>query len=93
MSAFNVANIIPLIFAGLIINKGTIFCHVGTKKQFIRLLFYIVLGNQKWHGAAPTFRIIAIILINTVIFINERVLKIIEQPRDPQPCLNVQEIM
>ena len=41
------ANIIPLIFAGLIINKGTIFCHVGTKKQFIRLLFYIVLGNQK----------------------------------------------
>lgn len=48
---------------------GKIFCQVLKIKQFIQLNPFIVLGNQKWKGAAPNF-------INNLIFIK----KIIDIP-------------
>lgn len=41
---------------------GKIFCQVLKIRQFIQLSPFIVLGNQKWNGAAPNF-------INNLIFI------------------------
>lgn len=41
---------------------GKIFCQVLRIKQFIQFNPFIVLGNQKWKGAAPNF-------INSLIFI------------------------
>lgn len=34
---------------------GAIFCHVDKIKQFIQFNPFIILGNQKWNGAAPIF--------------------------------------
>jgi hypothetical protein len=35
--------------------KGPNFCHVQRIRQFIQFIDDIVDGNQKWHGAAPSF--------------------------------------
>lgn len=35
--------------------KGAIFCQVIKMKQFIQDNPSIILGNQKWKGAAPVF--------------------------------------
>lgn len=48
---------------------GKIFCQVLKIKQFIQFSPFIVLGNQKWKGAAPNFikRLIFIIKIIIVL--------------------------
>lgn len=35
--------------------RGPNFCHVQRIRQFIQFIDDIVDGNQKWHGAAPSF--------------------------------------
>lgn len=42
-----------------IIIKGPSFCHVDRIRQFIHEIEDITDGNQKWHGAIPSFRMIA----------------------------------
>lgn len=37
--------------------RGASFCHVASSKQFSHEIDDMTWGNQKWHGAAPSFRV------------------------------------
>lgn len=43
--------------------RGPSFCHVLRIRQLIHEIEDITEGNQKWHGAIPIFRIIALIMM------------------------------
>lgn len=43
--------------------KGPSFCQVLKIKQFIHEMDVMTEGNQKWQGAIPIFRIMALIIM------------------------------
>lgn len=43
--------------------KGANFCQVNRVNEFNQVNPSIILGNQKWKGAAPNFNIIAELII------------------------------
>lgn len=40
-------------------NKGASFCQVSKNNSWYFLINSTIIGNQKWNGAAPSFRKIA----------------------------------
>lgn len=46
-----------------IIINGASFCHVKINKELFQDKPSIILGNQKWKGAAPNFNIIVELII------------------------------
>lgn len=46
-----------------------IFCQVDKIKQFIQVIFFIILINQKWNGGVPNLIRILRFIINIINFI------------------------
>lgn len=70
--------------------SGAIFCHVDRMKQFVHDSDDITDGNQRWHGAAPSFRRSDVIRIIIASLLFTTVLIIMDDPSrsniDPRAC-------